>query len=208
VVPHNFDERTLPQILEQHTAWVEERLLHFSHAPLQPLRPPRTLHLAALEEQWQVEYRPRSGSRNSCREQAGQRLLISAASDEQRRELLKRWLSRQAKQQLIPWLEQTSEELGLPFGGVTIRGQKTRWGSCSATGHININYALLFLQPDLVRYLFVHELCHTVHLNHSKRYWDLVASMEPHYKTYERALKQASTQIPRWMHTPFHGAPE
>ena len=206
VVPHNFDERTLPQILEQHTAWVEERLLHFSHEQLQPLRPPQSLHLAALEEQWQVEYRPRNGSRNSCREQPGNRLVIAATSDEQRRDLLKRWLARKAKKQLIPWLDQTSGELGLPYSGVSIRGQKTRWGSCSARGHINLNYALLFLAPDLVRYLFVHELCHTVHLNHSKRYWELVASKEPHYKTYEKALKQASAQVPPWLHQSFSQA--
>ena len=204
VVPHDFDERALPDILARHTAWVEERLLQLTPLKLQPLIPPTQLRLPAIEELWQVEYRSRCGSRNSCREVAGNTLVVSADENEQRRDLLKRWLARRAKQQLSPWLQQCSKELALPFSGATIRGQRTRWGSCSAKGHINLNYALLFLQPDLVRYLFVHELCHTVHLNHSRRYWSLVESKEPHYRTYEKALKQASKLVPLWLHSPFN----
>jgi predicted metal-dependent hydrolase len=204
VVPHDFDERALPEILAQHTAWVEERLLDVSTQHHEPLTPPQVLDLQAIDEQWQLHYLPRGGSRNSCRQMPGGILQVSASNNEQGRELLKRWLARRAKQQLIPWLQQTSEELALPFSGVSIRGQRTRWGSCSAKGHINLNYALLFLPPDLVRYLFVHELCHTVHLNHSRRYWALVESKEPHYRAYEKGLKQASQQVPACLHSPFH----
>ncbi len=204
VVPHDFDERGLPGILDQHTAWVEERLLHLTHHYTEIVAPPSELSMPAIDEVWRVEYPARAGSRNSCRERAGGVLAISAASNEQRRELLKRWLARKAKQHLIPWLQQTSEELEIPYSGVSIRGQRTRWGSCSAKGQINLNYGLLFLQPDLVRYLFVHELCHIVHLNHSRRYWSLVQSKEPHYKTMEQALKLAAREVPAWLHTPFH----
>lgn len=202
VVPHDFDERQLPEILKQHTSWVEERLQHLGGEKLKPLTPPDLLKLQALEEEWRVEYL--NSAPGSCRERPGKRLLITATSSEQRRELLKRWLARRAKQQLIPWLEQTSEELGLNYGGVSIRCQRTRWGSCSAKGRLNLNYALLFLPPDLVRYLFVHELCHTVHLNHSRHYWELVQSKEPHYRIYEKALRQASSLVPAWLHAPFH----
>jgi hypothetical protein len=132
-------------------------------------------------------------------------LVVTAECDGQRRALLKGWLLRRAKQQLPTWLRETSRELELPFGDVAIRGQRTRWGSCSAAGNINLNYGLLFLPPDLVRYLFVHELCHTVHLNHSPRYWALVQSKEPHYKILERALKQAAHTVPAWLHQPFSG---
>lgn len=203
VVPTGFDERQLPEILDRHSSWVEERLRHLDGQQLGSLFPPSELNLQAVEERWQLEYRPRSGGRNSCRERPGRLLVITADSDEQRRELLKRWLLRKAKQQLPPWLEETSRELALPFSGVSIRGQRTRWGSCSAQRNINLNYALLFLAPDLVRYLFVHELCHTVHLNHSPRYWALVQSKEPHYQTMERALKKAAPEVPVWLHQPF-----
>ena len=203
VVPHDFDERGLPRILDQHTAWVEERLLQLSVVHTEPLTPPSTITLAAIEESWRLEYLPRSGSRNSCLERPGGLLVIRADNDEQRRELLKRWLSRKAKQHLTPWLQQTSEELALPFNRVSIRCQRSRWGSCSAKRDINLNAALLFLPADAVRYLFVHELCHTVHLNHSHRYWALVASKEPHFKIMEKALKQAAHEVPAWLHRPF-----
>lgn len=203
VVPQDFDEGSLHEILERHTPWVEERLLHLSSRHEEALSLPQLLELPAIEEQWRVEYLPCAPGRSSCREHPGAVLAVGACSDEQRRELLKRWLARRAKRHLIPWLQQTSEELALPYSGVTIRGQRTRWGSCSARGNINLNYALLFLQPDLVRYLFVHELCHTVHLNHSRHYWELVQAKESHYRTYEKALKRASLQVPAWLHTPF-----
>ncbi|MEN8169550.1 MAG: SprT family zinc-dependent metalloprotease [Pseudomonadota bacterium] len=204
VMPSGFDERGLPVILDQHTAWVEERLLHLSGQPVELQGPPSRIKLPAIDDQWRLEYMPRGGTRNSCRERTDGVLTVSADNDEQRRELLKRWLARKAKQQLIPWLKETSDELALPFSGVTIRGQRTRWGSCSAKGHINLNYALLFLQPDLVRYLFVHELCHTVHLNHSHRYWALVQGKEPHYRIMEKALKRAAYEVPAWLHAPFY----
>jgi predicted metal-dependent hydrolase len=203
VVPPGFDERNLPAILDRHAAWVEERLLQLHGQPVELLQPPSEINLQAIDEQWQVEYQPRSGVRSGCRESPGGRLVITADCDRQRRDLLKRWLLRKAKQQLVPWLQETSRELELPFGGVAIRGQRTRWGSCSAKGDINLNYALLFLQPDLVRYLFVHELCHTVHLNHSPRYWALVQSKEPHFKMMEKGLKKAAYEVPAWLHRPF-----
>ncbi|MCW8917431.1 MAG: M48 family metallopeptidase [Gammaproteobacteria bacterium] len=208
VVPPGFDERDLPAILDHHSAWVDERLGRFDapHGPQAALfSRPTEFNLQAIDEQWRLEYRPRSGGRNGCREFAPGQLAITAEHDTERRELLRGWLQRRAKERLPAWLRETSRELELPFTGVTIRGQRSRWGSCSAAGNINLNYGLLFLPPDLVRYLFVHELCHTVHLNHSLRYWALVQSKEPHYKILERALKQAAHVVPAWLHQPFGG---
>lgn len=201
VVPLHFNDIELPAILDKHAIWVEERLQELDADCV--VRPPSRLDLSAIDEQWQMHYQPARGTRNGFNEDASLSLSVYADESEKQRELLKRWLSAKAKKHLIPWLEQTSEELQLPFDGVSIRGQRTRWGSCSSKGRINLNYALLFLEADLVRYLFVHELCHTVHHNHSSAYWKLVESIEPHYKIMEKALKRASKQMPAWIHTPF-----
>ena len=99
---------------------------------------------------------------------------------------------------LPPWLEQTGTELGLRYHRCTIRGQKTRWGSCSSRKTISLNYKLLFLPPHLVRYLFVHELCHTRHLNHSARFWGLVQEKEPLYESLEADLTDGSRYVPLW----------
>ncbi len=72
---------------------------------------------------------------------------------------------------------------------ITIRNQKSRWGSCSAKDNINFNYKLMFLPPELRDYVVVHELCHLRELNHSKVFWSLVALAIPEYKMLRRRLK-------------------
>jgi hypothetical protein len=111
---------------------------------------------------------------------------------------LHRWLRSKANETLLPWLRVTSEDLGLPYKKSIVRGQKTRWGSCSAKRVISLNYKLLFLPPELVHYLFVHELCHTRYLNHSARYWALVARKLPEYARLDAALKDSWRYVPAW----------
>ena len=129
----------------------------------------------------------------------GRRLLRVAVTDDMAMPLaLRGWMQGYARQRLLPWLQAVSEECRLPFARATVRAQKTRWGSCTARGHISLNRHLLFLQPQLVRYLFIHELCHTVHLNHSQRYWSLVRRYEPDYAVREAELRQAARHVPLW----------
>ena len=111
---------------------------------------------------------------------------------------LQAWLHNHARRHLLPWLQTVSEECRLPFARATVRAQKTRWGSCSARGHISLNRHLLFLSPRSVRYLFIHELCHTVHLNHSRRYWSLVGCHAPDYGAREAELRRAAHHVPLW----------
>lgn len=200
VVPLRFDERRLPAILDEHEAWVQRTLRRVGGVSTQPriVAPPERILLPAIGGEWQLEYVDHAGGRPGCREREGGILRVSGGLAWQA--ALRRWLSRKGKEALVPWLGRVSEELDLPYSGVTLRGQKSRWGSCSAKRHINLNYGLLFLPPHCVRYLFVHELCHTVHLNHSPRYWALVASKEPEYRRLEKELRQASRLVPAWLH--------
>ncbi|MCH8567211.1 MAG: M48 family metallopeptidase [Balneolales bacterium] len=78
---------------------------------------------------------------------------------------------------------------GFRFNKVTIRNQKTKWGSCSAKGNISLNWRLIKCPPLVMDYIFVHELCHLVHLNHSKAYWNLVEKHYPQWKEAERWIK-------------------
>lgn len=200
VVPLRFDERRLPAILDTHEAWVQRTLqrVGVTPGPMQPVAAPERIHLPAIAGEWQVEYQGDGANRVACRAVGDGILQVSGGTSWQA--ALKRWLARQGKMYLAPWLDEVSHELDLPYAGVSLRGQKSRWGSCSARRHINLNYALLFLPPHCVRYLFVHELCHTVHLNHSPRYWALVERKEPNYRELERALREASRLVPTWLH--------
>jgi hypothetical protein len=113
--------------------------------------------------------------------------------------LLRRWLLAQGNLLLKPWLRRESEVTGLSPGRIHVRLQKTRWGSCSSQGNININAALLLVPPELVRYLFVHELAHLRQLSHGRRFWQLVARHEPDYRALDQRLASCWHELPAWL---------
>ena len=78
----------------------------------------------------------------------------------------------------------------LRYGRVTIRNQRSRWGSCSANRNLNFNYRLALLAPELRDYVIVHELCHLIEPNHSKSFWDQVARTTPNHKTLRKELRR------------------
>ncbi len=75
---------------------------------------------------------------------------------------------------------------------VTIKNQKTRWGSCSKKGNLNFNYKIALLPPAMADYVIVHELCHLGEFNHSKNFWNLVAKTIPNHKTIRKQFKKIS----------------
>lgn len=78
---------------------------------------------------------------------------------------------------------------------ITVRDQKTRWGSCSSNGTLSFNYRLMYAPPRILDYVVVHELCHLTHMNHSKEFWSMVASIMPEYKTYRQWLKDHGGEL-------------
>ncbi|MDP2630613.1 MAG: M48 family metallopeptidase [Candidatus Uhrbacteria bacterium] len=76
------------------------------------------------------------------------------------------------------------------FQNISIRNQRTRWGSCSRRGNLNFNYRIIHLPPELVDYIIVHELCHLAELNHSTRFWKLVERHIPRHNELRRELKK------------------
>lgn len=81
------------------------------------------------------------------------------------------------------------------LGRISIRNQRTRWGSCSKSGNLNFNYKILLLEELLVDYIVVHELCHLQELNHSKKFWNLVAHVFPNYKQIRNELRRKVEEI-------------
>jgi len=100
-----------------------------------------------------------------------------------------------AKQDIPERVRKFAPMIGVTFGKITIRNQKTRWGSCSAKGNLNFN-CLLMLCPEEVRdYVVVHELCHRKELNHSHRFWAEVEKVYPSYRSCRKWLKDNGSQL-------------
>ena len=78
---------------------------------------------------------------------------------------------------------------GLQFRSISIRDQRTRWGSCSRRGDVSLNYRLVFLPGRTQEYLIAHELCHVREFNHSRAFWRLVAHVIPDYREHRKALR-------------------
>lgn len=91
--------------------------------------------------------------------------------------------------------EYFSKIVGVSYGRITIRCQKTKWGSCSSKGNLNFNCLLMLMPPDVTDYLIVHELCHRKEMNHSARFWAEVEKVLPDYKIQEKWLKENGGRI-------------
>ena len=209
---------SLPQIVklvQGKADWIGKQVERFAGAePAEQVTAvcPEILALPALGECWQIEYQgvadhfldPSFDQSVSVRSNGHERLLVTGAVQDVElcHAVLRRWLANHAKRHLIPWLGQVSTETGLAFSGASIRNQKTRWGSCSGTGSISLNCKLLFLPPELVRYVLVHELCHTLEHNHSSHFWALVRAHEPQVDQLRARMKQGWQAIPVWAHLP------
>lgn len=87
-------------------------------------------------------------------------------------------------------VEYFAEMMNVTYGRITIREQKTRWGSCSSEKNLNFNWKLILAPPEVLDYVVVHELCHLKEMNHSKAFWDEVGKVMPEYETYKLWLKE------------------
>ena len=88
-----------------------------------------------------------------------------------------------------------AKQIDVTYGKITIRNQKTRWGSCSSKGNLNFNCLLMLTPPEVIDYVVVHELCHRKEMNHSEAFWAEVEKMLPYYKEQVKWLKENGGQI-------------
>ena len=103
---------------------------------------------------------------------------------------------RKAAKEYIPYrVEYFHKYTGGHYASITIRDQKSRWGSCSSHGTLSFNYRLMMAPPHILDYVVVHELCHLTHMNHSKEFWSMVESILPDYKECKKWLKEHGNEL-------------
>lgn len=117
----------------------------------------------------------------------GDVLLVPAADTEA---AIERWYRRAARAEVAPRVAEATAALGVTAEKITIRNQRSRWGSCSASGALSFNWRLLLAPSEILDYVIWHEVCHLVHLDHSHAFWNLLAAHRPGYKAEQRWLRR------------------
>ena len=111
-----------------------------------------------------------------------------------------RTLADRARQDIPQRVKHYACQMGVSYGRITIRSQRTRWGSCSSKGNLNFNCLLMLAPMQVIDYVVVHELCHRLHMNHSAAFWTEVAKIMPDYALWRKWLKENGrailTQLP------------
>ncbi|MCR5347314.1 MAG: M48 family metallopeptidase [Fretibacterium sp.] len=213
-VPLSFHfKKNLSPLLEKHLAWILRSVDRVSLREKQrgryPLTLPDHIVLPALGESWAVELVPPE----DC--PAGRGLRLSAKepvirlpqnfSQMEALTVLRTWLRFRARAALPPLLRDLAAEFVGPdaVARVFVKELKSRWGSCSSRRNINLNARLLFLPPDLVRHVMLHELCHLAEMNHSAAFYARLNAMDPETDRHIAELRTAWRLIPAWAAEPL-----
>jgi predicted metal-dependent hydrolase len=218
VIPRGCDVGRIPAIVEKKRNWIEGHLRRFAEAAVkggahdsgaagstavrrEAAALPASLELPALGESWRISYEPANTRFVGVRQEAPGSLLVYGALEDRRacREVLRQWLRLRAREELVPWLGRLAAEHGLGFREAMVRGQRTRWASCSSKGTINLSFKLLFLERAWVRCVLLHELCHRVCMNHSARFWTILGGMEPQCRAIQKQMREAWRKVPAWV---------
>lgn len=210
VVPPGASAATVQRFVGTHREWIEQRVTDLSTVSgVVAETLPARIELAALGREYAVQYRPTSSrfAQASILGPAHMRgmdegvLEISGATHDTQlvATALRNWIFDLAEHELMRELQRMAQLGGFQFRRLQIRRQRTRWGSCSASGTISLNVCVMFQPLDVMRYLLIHELSHTRHMNHSRRFWALVESLEPDYQRLDRELLRGWQRVPGWM---------
>ena len=198
VVPTGFPTNRLPEILNKRAEWIAVQRKKFQ-ARKRTFRPKR-IALTAIGQTWTVQYISSPVKGLTLEERDDMSLILTGHVDDLKlvAKALNAWIHKQARSALGRWLSELSDELAIPFNKLTVRRQRTLWGSCSAKKNINLNRNLLFLPKAMARYVLIHELCHIDQLNHSKEFWSLLEKHVKNSRSMSVKAKQAGDKVPVW----------
>jgi predicted metal-dependent hydrolase len=192
VVPQRFPLREVEPFVEEKRAWIERTLQRMRETEVE-LPPPRLAdggEVPYLGERLGLAVRI---ERRRVREHVtrrGDELRLALPPGVKVRDALERWYRRRARAEVGPRLDAACDRWGSSYAKLQIRGQRTRWASCSSTGAMSFNWRLLLAPPPVLDYVVEHEVVHLEVLDHSQRFWILLAERVPDWREQERWLRR------------------
>lgn len=198
VVPPRFNLKLLDKVLEDNKSWIETKLREIAKKSTEL---PDEIYLPALNLKWKIFYFSSKAKRVTLLSRFEQELILMGNIENKVlcKKVLNEWVKEQAKKYLSSTLQHYSQLTQLVYENIIIRNQRTRWGSCSTNKTISLNYKLIFLPERLSTHVVLHELCHLKYLNHSARFWQLLAKHDPESDAHNRELRTAEKFIPDWV---------
>lgn len=198
IAPKKFDLGDLESILRKKQDWILDKLDHFARVAenwrlFQEQRGRRVLYRG---REFEVETKVKPGAARSVAVEE-ERLVVTVpeGAEGDAGAVLEQWFRRMARLLINQRIRVVNQKLDLSFNRVFIRGQKTRWGSCSQQGNLNFNWRLVMAPLPVIDYVVAHELLHLVEPNHSRRFWALVEGVCPDYKAHRAWLRKNGRRL-------------
>jgi len=191
VVPQRFPLREVQPFVEQKRAWIERTLrrLERSHAEFPPPLLEDGGHVPYLGERLSLTMRVQPGCTRPHVVRRGDELRVALGGGSLR-DALEGWYRRRAREEVAARLDAAVARAGARYRSLSIRGQRTRWASCSSTGAMSFNYNLLLAPPEILEYVIEHEVAHLQVHDHSERFWRLLASRCADWREHEGWLRR------------------
>ncbi len=185
----------LARLLDSRSAWIFRHLDRLASSPV-PAPPPPLRHGAILRylgDLFRLELA--AGATAPEIDEAAGVLRAPDADHRSLRATIEAWYRRRAEGVFADRLRMINDRLGYRFQRVTIRDQKTRWGSCSARGNLAFNWRLVMAPIEIVDYVVAHELVHLIELSHSRAFWRRVAAIDPAYLVHREWLRDHGPRL-------------
>ncbi len=186
-LPKRAPDRAAAEAVRELKPWIERRRRALARAAAEVARTPGTVPY--LGEELVLVAEPR----RSRAHRRGDTLLVPRGAGQA--EAIERWYRRAARAEIEPRLDAAVARAGTRYSGLTIRGQKTRWASCSSTGGMSFNWRLLLAPPEILDYVVEHEVCHLEIMDHSPRFWRLLESRVPDWRTHSGWLRRYGSTL-------------
>jgi predicted metal-dependent hydrolase len=198
IVPRSYNIGQLSGLLESKGRWISRNLARFSHLQSLPAKKElrsgdtvpylgRDLELVKRENPDGVGDVTLEGNILAVRPELFKNGILESA--------LERWYRAEAARLINERTDKLSSQMGISYKRIVIRGQKTRWGSCSRKKNLSFNWKLIMAPQPVIDYVIIHELTHLKEMNHSKRFWELVAQYCPGWREHKKWLKQHEADL-------------
>jgi predicted metal-dependent hydrolase len=186
VLPQRAPQREAALAIQQLRPWIDRRIAEANAARARLETPPGTVPFLGAH----LRLRHDEGRTRVHRQDDALHVPATGTS-----EALERWYRAQARAQIAPRLDAATQALQRPYAALSIRNQRTRWGSCSANGTMSFNWRLLLAPEPVLDYVVWHEACHLVVMDHSRRFWALLERHRPGYREHQRWLRANGTAL-------------